>query len=137
MAISLLFCGLTLAMLIFESVPLIMWGMLKQVCTHELYLKPYFQKYLYVFNLTSYGLYSLPDGATYTITQTEKMNRFCERITYAGPMFACAAAGTFFMTLGLLHFVITSATNFVRIKYGHDLEEYRGQAEHDKATEDD
>lgn len=41
--------------IVLSTLPLVLWGMIRVICSHELYQKPYWRLFNYTLNLTSYG----------------------------------------------------------------------------------
>ncbi|XP_060600734.1 neuronal membrane glycoprotein M6-a-like [Ruditapes philippinarum] len=126
---------LNLAWLVIMSVgviPVIVYLMLRSICNTEIYSKDAASLTNYCFSLTQFGVYrnqSYPlniqaPGKEELCGHTE-LRRFCDRIEEAGPLFCIAYVGAALICLGMLHFMITLAANYTRIRISKELTDYR------------
>lgn len=113
-------------------VPIIGYVMLRSICNTEVYSKDASSLSNYCFSLTQFGIYRnqtyglgiQPPGRESLCGHTE-LRRFCDRIAEAGPLFCVAFVGAVLICIGMLHFMISLAANYTRIRISKELTDYR------------
>ncbi|XP_052795997.1 neuronal membrane glycoprotein M6-a-like [Mya arenaria] len=113
-------------------IPIVGYLMVHSICATEVYSKDANSLNGYCFTLTNFGIYRnqsyplgiTPPGREQLCGHTE-LRRFCDKIEESGPMFCVALVGSVLICLGMLHFMISLAANYTRIRISKELTDYR------------
>ncbi|WAQ99808.1 GPM6A-like protein [Mya arenaria] len=96
-------------------IPIVGYLMVHSICATEVYS---------IYRNQSYPLGITPPGREQLCGHTE-LRRFCDKIEESGPMFCVALVGSVLICLGMLHFMISLAANYTRIRISKELTDYR------------
>ncbi|BFZ24244.1 hypothetical protein BsWGS_27283 [Bradybaena similaris] len=111
-------------------VSVVAYAAVDSICSAEIYSKTAkdLDESHYCFNITRFGIYDVQDGTT-SLCGYSDVRALCNKVIEAGPLFcvACAAAGV--IIIGMIHFLVTLAANYTRIKISKELTEYRDAVE--------
>ncbi|CAG5118406.1 unnamed protein product, partial [Candidula unifasciata] len=111
-------------------IPVLVYVAVTAICTNEIYSQSAEEltNMKYCFNLTRFGLYSMETGSDH-VCGYSKLRSMCNKVAEAGPLFCVSFGGTALVVLGLIHFLVTLAANYTRIKISKELTEYRDAIE--------
>ncbi|KAH3833319.1 neuronal membrane glycoprotein M6-a-like [Dreissena polymorpha] len=113
-------------------IPIAGYLMLRSICSTEVYSKDASSLGGYCFSLTHFGIYrnqSFPPGITppgrEALCGHTELRRFCDNIEISGPLFCVAFVGAVLICLGMLHFMVSLAANYTRIRISKELTDLR------------
>ncbi|RUS87251.1 hypothetical protein EGW08_005003 [Elysia chlorotica] len=128
MVLSYIFTLGWMAIFALAMVPVVGYIATDSICEEEIYSKTAqeLQDSKYTFKLDRFGIYSDNDK---DITDHTELRELCNKVQEAGPLF-CIALGTCgLIVIGMIHFLITLAANYTRIKISRELTDYRDAVE--------
>lgn len=114
----------------FGVIPIIMYVSVSSICNHYVYGKEA-NNITYCFDLVNYGLFvkgSHSSGSSNIVSKVcppTNLPRFCQRVEESGQLFCVSYAGSFLISLAMIHFMIILSSNYTRIKISKELTEYR------------
>ena len=119
-----------LVVLAITVIPVLLFSAVSSICDTEIYhnTADQLQSSNYCFNITRFGVYEVDNGATF-ICEHSDLRSMCNKVEEAGPLFCVACGAAFVTLLGMVHFLITLAANYTRIKISRELTEYRDAVE--------
>ncbi|BFZ14723.1 hypothetical protein BsWGS_17762 [Bradybaena similaris] len=111
-------------------IPVLVYVAVTAICTNEIYSRSNdeLMSMNYCFNLTRFGLYNLDAGSGH-VCGSSRLRSMCNKVAEAGPLFCVAFGATALVVLGMIHFLVTLAANYTRIKISKELTEYRDAIE--------
>ncbi|CAL1542157.1 unnamed protein product [Lymnaea stagnalis] len=124
---------LTLGWLAMSSVAMVgvvVYAAMESICNFEIYSKSAQEltDSKYCFNLTRFGVYR-EEKNTDSVCDLANVRALCNKVTEAGPLFCVAFGATILIVIGMIHFLITLAANYTRIKISRELTDYRDAVE--------
>ncbi|XP_059157728.1 proteolipid protein DM beta-like [Physella acuta] len=119
-----------LAVLSVGMVTLVVYAAMNSICNREIYSKTADEltQSKYCFNLTRFGVYR-EEKNTDHICEHANLRALCNKVEEAGPLFCVAFGAIVLVVVGMIHFLITLAANYTRIKISKELTEYRDAVE--------
>ncbi|KAK0064785.1 proteolipid protein DM beta [Biomphalaria pfeifferi] len=117
-----------LALMAVGMVSVTVYASVDSICTNEIYGKRAEELVTYCFNLTRFGVYREERNSD-SVCDYANLRALCNKVTEAGPLFCVAFGATVLVVVGMVHFLITLAANYTRIKISRELTEYRDAVE--------
>ncbi|KAH9492627.1 hypothetical protein Btru_024112 [Bulinus truncatus] len=119
-----------LALVSVGMVAVTVYASVNSICSHEIYVRTAEELTAskYCFNLTRFGVYR-EEKNTDSVCEWANLRALCNKVTEAGPLFCVAFGSTILVVIGMVHFLITLAANYTRIKISKELTEYRDAVE--------